>query len=161
VRSPDGGGGADSKEAIVEYRSIEQLAKYSGVTDAPAPQLTRLERLTRWAEALEKQPSRRLNTLRETEHQSIELRSAMRMPDSPIAVALADPVLRTSGLGDDTYGTAKKFFEVSDHQLHAILCYCRYGSTVPSKEAARAVRRVIAQAEARGVLGYLRRVLAF
>ena len=146
----------------MEYKTIEQLAKYSGVIEAPEaqPHLSRLERLNRWAELLEMRPNRRLNTLRETEHQSVAFRSVMRMPDTPIAVAFADPVLRSAGLSDDTYGTAKEFFQVSDHQLHAVLCYCRYGSTVAAKEAARAVRRVVAQAETRGVLGYLRRILS-
>ncbi|MDP9812634.1 hypothetical protein J2W42_005504 [Rhizobium tibeticum] len=50
----------------------------------------------------------------------------------PIAVAYEDAVFRAEGLSDDTYGEAKRFFELSDWQLHRFVCSCHSGTTVPS-----------------------------
>ena len=42
----------------------------------------------------------------------------MRGDDTPISLAFRNPVLRASGMTNDTYGEAKRFFELSDGQLH-------------------------------------------
>ncbi|OWK25972.1 hypothetical protein AJ87_46720 [Rhizobium yanglingense] len=101
---------------------------------------TRDERLLRWAELLEKQPDRRLRTLSETEYQPASIRDRMRCADSPIAVAYEDAVFRAEGLKDDTYGEAKRFFELSDWQLHRFICSCHSGATVRSGKAAQCLR---------------------
>jgi hypothetical protein len=49
-------------------------------------------------------------------------RAAMRSDSSPISVAFADPVLRAAGLENDSYGEAKRFFKLTDRQLHKIIC---------------------------------------
>ncbi len=38
----------------------------------------------------------------------------MRSDHSPVSVAFSDPVLRVAGLSDDTFGEAKRFFELED-----------------------------------------------
>ena len=44
-------------------------------------------------------------------------------------MAFNDPVLRAAGLRDDSYGEAKRFFELTDRQLHWLVCYCHYGQS--------------------------------
>jgi hypothetical protein len=67
----------------------------------------------------------------------------MRGDSSPISVAFEDPVLRATGLESDSYGEAKRFFELSDRQLHEIICYCHFGRTVNAATAARHIRAAI------------------
>jgi hypothetical protein len=146
----------------MEYKSVEQLARVARVeTEAqPSPPLSQVERLARWAELLEADPGRRLNTFFETEYQPAVARDAMRPADSPISIAYADPVLRRDGLADDSYGEAKRFFGVSDHQLHHVLCYCHYGATVSAGTAARAIRGVMKVYSHPGFLARVRRFFA-
>src|SRR3546814_12161914 len=59
-----------------------------------------------------------------------QVRASMRCADSALTVAFEDPVLREAGLTDDRYGTAKKFFELSDRHMHWIVCYCHHGLSV-------------------------------
>ena len=76
--------------------------------------LTRRERLERWAEALERDPGRRLSTLHEIEHKPRDERRALRVENSPLSVAFADPVLRADGLASDKFGDATDYFELAD-----------------------------------------------
>ncbi len=124
----------------MKHQTRDQLEKVAEVLPDTAPPMTRTEKLLRWAELLETQPNRRLATLRETEYQAPGHRERMRSDGSPIAIAFGDPVLRDQGLQNDTYGEAKRFFELSDWQLHEIICYCHYGDTVNAASAAYHVR---------------------
>ncbi|TGR74211.1 hypothetical protein EN836_33420, partial [Mesorhizobium sp. M1C.F.Ca.ET.193.01.1.1] len=54
-----------------------------------------------------------------------------------------DPLLRAAGLRSDTYGEAKRFFELSDWQLHDVVCSCHTGATMQASWAAARVRRII------------------
>jgi hypothetical protein len=146
----------------MEYKSVEQLAQVARVEveATPSPPLSQAERLQRWAELLEQSPSRRLNTFFETEYQAAVARDLMRPSDSPISIAYADPVLRGEGLADDSYGEAKRFFGLSDHQLHHVLCYCHYGATVSSGTAARAIRGVLKVYSHPGFFARVRRFFA-
>ncbi|MBP2238793.1 succinate dehydrogenase flavin-adding protein (antitoxin of CptAB toxin-antitoxin module) [Sinorhizobium kostiense] len=47
-------------------------------------------------------------------------------------------MLRAEGLSDDTYGEAKRFFELTDWQLHKIVCGS--GTTVRADTAAQWIR---------------------
>jgi hypothetical protein len=105
--------------------------------------LTRGERLARWAVLLEQTPDQRLSTLPETEYQPARVRDAMRSAGSPITVAFEDPMLRAEGLQNDTYGEAKRFFELTDWELHQLVCSCNSGATVRAEAAARCVREVL------------------
>ena len=129
----------------MEYKSVEELTRLGRVeaeAKAPPP-MSQLARLDRWADILEAEPGRRLNTFFETEYQLPVARDTMRSAGSPISIAFADATLRADGLTDDTYGTAKRYFGLNDRQLHQVLCYCHYGSTVSAGTAARALRGVI------------------
>jgi hypothetical protein len=110
-------------------------------------QLTRSQRLERWAMALERLGDARLRTLRETEHEHYYDRLQMREDDSPLTVAYEEPVLRSAGLKNDTFGEAARFFSLSDWELHNVLCYCHFGETVSAREVANRVRTMHRQAE--------------
>ena len=112
-----------------------------------------------WAALLESGPKRKLRTLNQTEFQSAETRDAMRVEGSALTVAFDDPYLRAAGLSGDTYGETKRFFELSDHQLHHMICYCHLGANVSAGTTAMYVRRLLPR-ERKGMLGWLRRRLA-
>ncbi|MDP9813561.1 hypothetical protein J2W42_006435 [Rhizobium tibeticum] len=126
----------------MKHHTLGALRSTAGVhTNIQAFTTTREARLLRWAELLEKTPDRRLRTLPETEYQPASVRDRMRCADSPIAVAYEDAVFRAEGLKDDTYGQAKRFFELTDWQLHGFVCSCHSGATVRSGSAAQCLRR--------------------
>lgn len=128
----------------MKHQSIEQLQACADIQPATAYlPMSRTRRLERWAHLLDSQPERRLGTLSGTEYASRETRQSMRANSSPLTVAFEDPIFRSSGLGDDSYGEAKRFFDLSDRQLHEIVCYCHFGETVRGSSAARRVRAAI------------------
>jgi hypothetical protein len=129
----------------MKHRTLEQLQIVAAVDHGYLRQaMSRSERLERWAELLERNPDRRLSTLHQTEYQPARARAAMRGDGSPISVAFEDPVLRAAGLQNDNYGEARRFFELTDRQLHEIICYCHFGATVNAVTAARHIRAAIA-----------------
>ena len=142
----------------MEYKSVRQLENVAEVTPEGLA-LSRTQRLERWAELLERDPDRKLNTFFETEYESDERRAGLRRDGSPISVAFADAVLRAAGLQDDSYGQARKFFDVSDWELHRVVCYCHYGVAVSARDAARAVRMIASYEMLPGVVGWARRYL--
>ncbi len=125
----------------MKHQSIEQLQALAEIR--PGPAMTRTERLERWAELLERDPERRLGTLSGTEYAPSGARQTMRASGSPMTVAFDDLNLRAAGLADDSYGEAKRFFELSDRHLHDIVCNCHFGSAVRAGNAARRVRAAI------------------
>jgi hypothetical protein len=128
----------------MKHHALSQLQSVAEVDqEYPRPAMTRNERLERWVELLEQNPDRRLSTLNQTEYQPARDRAAMRSDDSPITVAFQDPVLRAAGLENDSYGEAKQFFELTDHQLHRVICYCHFGATVNAATAAHHIRAVL------------------
>jgi len=80
--------------------------------------LTRLDRLTRWAELLESQTDRELAPLREIEWREPPERRAVRAENSPLTVAYEDPVLRAEGLASDRLGDVMDFFEITERDAH-------------------------------------------
>ena len=128
----------------MQYKTQQELQRVALVhADQSRPAMTRGERLERWAELLSREPSRRLSTLHGTEYHPAESRDRMSSLGSPISVALEDPLLRGEGLADDTYGEAKRFFELTDRQLHDIVCYCHHSASMTADTAARRVRAAI------------------
>jgi hypothetical protein len=105
--------------------------------------MDRAQRLERWSMLLERDPNRALRALAGTEYRAPRERDVMRVDGSPLSVALGDAVLREEGLRDDTYGEAKRFFGVSDEQLHEIVCYCHVGDQMMAARAAYCVRAAI------------------
>ena len=83
----------------------------------------------------------------------------MRCDNSAISVAFSDPLLRSAGLESDTYGEAKRFFELSDGQLHPIVCFCHFGMTVSAARTAGYIRARHVD-KPRSVFALLRRLFA-
>lgn len=118
--------------------------------------MTRTQRLERWAELLKKHPYRMLTALEGTEHCPLPERNTLRADGSPISVAFEDTVLRDEGMADESYGEAKGFFELTDEQLHEIICNCHVGASIEAFRAANYVRAAI---EGRGFLAGLRQYI--
>jgi hypothetical protein len=152
-----------SQEATtMEYKSVEQLARVAMV-NAEAnslPLMSKVQRLQRWAELLERSPDSRLTTFFGTEYRRPLDRDVMRCENSPISVAFADPLLRSQGLADDSYGEARRFFEISDHQLHRILCFCHHGETMSAGAAARAIGQIEKALSRPGIFTRVRQIFA-
>jgi hypothetical protein len=143
----------------MKHHALEQLQIVAEVDqDYPRQVMSRGERLERWAELLEQNPGRRLSTLHQTEYQPTAARAAMRGDGSPISVAFDDPVFRAAGLENDSYGEAKRFFELTDEQLHKVICYCHFGATVNAATAAYHIRKLLARRQG-GMLARLREML--
>ncbi|AZO48821.1 MAG: hypothetical protein EOS58_13595 [Mesorhizobium sp.] len=128
----------------MKHQTLAQLQAIADVKPlAQSPVMTRRQRIERWAELLERHPGRCLGALAGTERLRLDARQAARADGSPISVALEDPLLKAAGLRNDTYGEALRFFELSDWQLHEIVCSCHVGATMQSKWAAARVRRTV------------------
>lgn len=128
----------------MRHQTLDQLHKVAEIQIDPSQRgMDRTQRLQRWAELLERQPARLLSALPGTEYRSLPERHLMRSHGSPISVAFEDPLLRSEGLEDDSYGEAKRFFELSDGQLHNIVCHCHVGETMHASRAALCVRAAI------------------
>jgi hypothetical protein len=127
----------------MRHQTLDQLHAVAEVNTAQ-PVMSRVQRLTRWAQLLEHDPSRMLTALAGTEYRAPAERDVMRGDGSPISVAAADPILRDEGLKGDSYGEAKRFFELTDNQLHEIVCYCHVGAVMQASRAALSVRQAIA-----------------
>jgi hypothetical protein len=150
------------QEVSMKHHALEELQTVANVNlDYPRAPMSRRERLERWADLLERSPRRSLTTLHETEYQPSSERAAMCADHSPISVAFADPVLRAAGLEGETYGEAQQFFELSDRQLHGIVCFCHFGSSVSALAAAHHVRAVMAAADRPRMLDRLRNMFGW
>ncbi|KUM28676.1 hypothetical protein AU467_10970 [Mesorhizobium loti] len=126
----------------MRHQTLDQLHAVAEVKTA-RPIMSRTQRLARWAELLEREPTRLLTALTGTEYRGRAERDVMRGDGSPISVALEDPILHGEGLKDDSYGEAKRFFELTDYQLHEIVCYCHVGDVMQASRAALSVRDVL------------------
>ncbi|RUW45822.1 MULTISPECIES: hypothetical protein [unclassified Mesorhizobium] len=128
----------------MKHQTLDQLQAIAEVNaSVPAPRMTRTQRLQRWADLLGENPSRCLAALTGTEHMRASVRQEARAAGSPITVAFEDSLLRACGLSNDSYGEAKRFFELSDWQLHDIVCSCHVGSTMQAGWVSARVRRIL------------------
>jgi hypothetical protein len=144
----------------VKYQTVDQLNAVADVqAEAAVLIANRGQRLERWAQLLEQNPSRRLSALAGTEYATPEVREKMRTAGSPITVAFEDPIFRAQGLKDDSYGEAKRFFELSDWQLHEVVCHCHVGANLPARWAASRVRAAISPGA--GILAWLRGLFTY
>jgi hypothetical protein len=124
----------------MKYHELDQLQTLARIGQ-DYPQLMPLDkRLQRWVELLEADPDRVLSTFHETEYQPATVREATRCNHSALSIAFSDPLLRAAGLKNDTYGEAKRFFELSDRQLHRIVCSCHFGAIASAGKVARYIR---------------------
>ena len=128
----------------MEHKPLVDLQTLAHLSPAePRRPMTRLEKLERWVDALQREPKRKLKALPEIEYKSPEARRAIRENNSPITVAFEDIALRAEGLTGDTLGEAMDFFELSDREAHIALCSCYFGSTVEAGLAARRVGELL------------------
>lgn len=127
----------------MEFKTSGELARIAEIyPDAPRQiVLSRQERLERWAEVL-RRSNRRLQTLHGTEYQRVSVRDRMRADDSALTVAFDDPRLKAEGLVGDSYGDAKRFFELSDDEMHRVVCDCHLGFSASSRMVARRVDEI-------------------
>ena len=121
----------------MEHKHLDQLRS---VADVRPRSLTRQERIERWIELLERNPTRRLNSLGEIEYKPLRERALIREDNSPLTVAYEDPILRADGLASDRLGDAMRYFALSDGQAHYALCSCLSGRTMDAATCAHRLR---------------------
>jgi hypothetical protein len=135
----------------MKYHSIHQLANIAYVVPAQgasaAPKLSLSQRLAIWAVLLERAGGN-LRLLEDTEYKPWRERDQLRDPSSPLAVAFSDPLLRSQGLANDTYGDARSFFGLGHESFHRIVCHCKYrtGSTAPAGDISSRVLQAAVRA---------------
>jgi|SRR5215472_11495 hypothetical protein len=105
-------------------------------------QMSRNERLERWATVLDEKGTATLMPFYEVEFLSNAANAPLRQPNSPLALAYQDPVLRRAGLDSDRYSESGKFFGLSRREAHRILCSCSYFGAMRASEVARRIRVV-------------------
>ncbi|HEX2892310.1 hypothetical protein [Vineibacter terrae] len=108
---------------------------------AARPAMTRRAKLERWAALLDAH-SGCVRPLRGIEFLSPDQRAGLRSEDSPLALALSDPVLRAEGLRNDEFGHGTRFFELTSGEAHRLLCDCHYGGRMTPGELAIRLRFV-------------------
>ncbi|HEX2134898.1 MAG TPA: hypothetical protein VHG30_03200 [Microvirga sp.] len=126
----------------MEHKPLTEINTVADVVAVAPKRMTRRERLERWAELLERDPTRELSSLEEIEFKPKSERRFLRADNSPLTVAFADPVLRAEGLASDRLGDASDFFGLTVNDAHFALCSCLYGRTMQAGEAASRVHRL-------------------
>ena len=126
----------------MEYRTLGEIKGLATVTRLRAAPMSRRERLQRWAAVLDGNPTQAIKPLVRVEFLPRQERMLVRRDDSPLTIAFRDPVLREEGLAGDCLGDAMKFFELSDHEAHYLVCDCHYhgGMTMTPEGVAKRVR---------------------
>ena len=82
----------------MKRKTVDEL---KGVAEIHGPQMTKQQRLVRWADLLDRQANRILTSLMEVEYAPPRERAEMRVGNSALSVAFEDPVLRAEGLKSD------------------------------------------------------------
>jgi hypothetical protein len=127
----------DAEEESMERKTVDEL---KGVAEIYGPRMSKQQRLLRWADLLDRQANRILNSLMEVEYLPPRERAEMQVDNSALSVAFEDPVLRAEGLKSDKFGDAVNFFELSEDEAHWVVCYCHHGRQVDARTVAGAVR---------------------
>ena len=126
----------------MKHQTIEELHEVAEVATS-LQAMTRPQRLEHWARLLEQNPEQCLAAFPGTEYMTLDVRNKAQSMGSALSIAFADPMLCAQGLKNDTYGEAKRFFELTDWQLHAIVCHCHVGGTMKAGWAAVQVRSAV------------------
>ena len=121
----------------MERKTVDEL---EGVAEIHGAQMSKQQSLLRWADLLERQANRILNSLMEVEYAPPQARAEMQVDNSALSVAFEDAVLRAEGLKSDKFGDAVNFFELSEDEAHWVVCYCHHGRQVDARTVAGAVR---------------------
>jgi hypothetical protein len=126
----------------MQHRTYDELQRLADVRAAHQTLFTRQQRLSRWAELLQRDPGRRLQSLGEIEFRTEQERKEMRANQSPLTVAYEDPLLREAGLASDRLGDGMEFFELSEPQAHRLLCSCMNGATMTAAKVTAGVKHL-------------------
>ncbi|HEY8383695.1 MAG TPA: hypothetical protein VIL09_16260 [Microvirga sp.] len=121
----------------MEHKKLDQLRDVADVQPSQTHRMTRAERLQRWIEILERDPTRRLAAIPEIEYMLPVDRPLARADNSPLSLAYEDPVLREEGLTGDRLGDAMNFFELNESEAHHAFCSCLGGHMMESRAFAR------------------------
>jgi len=126
----------------MKHQSPEELRQAAAIVAAnPVTPLTRRERITRWADLLDRY-SGPLEALYRIEYLPEDERRAYYGGDkTPLALAYHDPVLRADGLAGPRLGDALDYFEMTDEDAHRLLCDCHYMGTMTGRNLAARLRR--------------------
>lgn len=134
----------------MEHKHLDQLRS---VADVQPRRMTRQERLQRWIDLLEGNPTRRLNSLGEIEFKPPAERALIREDNSPLTVAYEDPILRADGLASDRLGDVMRYFELSEGQAHYALCSCLSGRSMDASSFAQRLRNTTGNATWQSAVG--------
>ena len=116
-------------------------------------EMSRSDRLERWALVLERSESEYVAPFRDVELVPPADRPALRMANSPVEIAHRDPVLQRAGLSGDRYGDGAEFFGLTRRQAHRVLCSCGYFGSVRGTDVAQRVRAIASRQRLRAWLG--------
>ena len=125
----------------MKYEHVDELGSKAAIFSSrtEGKKLSRRERIERWVTLLE-QHQGRLMPFVGTEYLSYKARRALRVDNSPLALAFGDPVLRKDGLSNDTLGEGTAYFGLSNEKAHRLLCDCHYSGAMTGKEVASRLR---------------------
>ena len=125
----------------MKYEHVDELGSKAAIfpSKMEVRKLSRRERIERWATLLEEHPGRLMPFVR-TEYLSQTARKALRVDNSPLALAFGDPILRDDGLSSDSLGDGIAYFGLSQQKAHRLLCDCHYSGTMTGKLVASRLR---------------------
>ncbi|MHA6731408.1 hypothetical protein [Devosia sp. A369] len=124
-----------------EMRAADLVQSLDGIQP-----MSRHERLTRWADALESHAGP-LNALRRIEYLSADEQRQYSGINTPLTVAFNEPSLSAEGLASDRLGDTMDFFGMTADEAHHLFCDCHY---MGSMTGAGLARRLRSYAEDRG-----------
>ena len=145
----------------MEYRTIDEIRHDATVTPSAPQEMSRRQRLERWAAVIDHCQHRHLTALPRLELRPRRERAQMRADYSPLSVAYNDPILRAEGLRSDLLGDAMSFFELSGSEAHYLLCDCYYGSAIAADILATRLRWLATQLRLRDVWAKIRNALGW
>ena len=128
----------------MKHQPIHEIDALADIAQVEGQTLSRRDRLQRWADLLSRDPHRQLKALSRVEFYAERERALLRGENTPISVAVADPVLREAGLHGDTLGDAQSFFELSAAEAHYLLCDCHFVGQMDGEGVAQRIRKVAA-----------------
>lgn len=146
----------------MNHRTVHELDGVARVVpEGTDPErAVRRARLERFAGLLD-QCEGRLRLLSRIEYTSKPVREAMRVSESPLSLAYADPVFRAQGLTGDSLGDVMRFFALNWTETHRLFCDCHYGSMAVGSRAIAERVRAVAKKQSFGELWFkVRRGLA-
>jgi len=105
----------DAEEDSMERKDLDQLER---IAEIHGPQMSKQQRLMRWADVLERQAKPHSDVAHGVEYLSPQERAKTQVYNSALSVAFEDPVLRAEGLASDKFGDAVNFFQLSEDEVH-------------------------------------------